>query len=211
MPSNDSKLAAFRQNGATQVDLQRTNILGAAEYLFLHKGLEQTTMSDIVEQARITRVTLYRYFANRDEVALAIYPRMLAKLAALLDATDTPLAVEDANKLARAMIRNFSALREVYRFFGVFDALYLDHRPDTDVNQWARAQLDDAPWLQSNWTTDPAAQRAIVLLSSVIWFLEKVALRDDGTGSVQGIPVAEQLHILEEIVTVYVAHLLAQR
>ncbi|MFZ4664773.1 MAG: TetR family transcriptional regulator, partial [Caldilineaceae bacterium] len=56
MPSNDSKLAAFRQNGATQVDLQRTNILGAAEYLFLHKGLEQTTMSDIVEQARITRV-----------------------------------------------------------------------------------------------------------------------------------------------------------
>ena len=193
MRNNDSKLAAFRQNGATQIDLQRTNILDAAEYLFLHKGLEQTTMSDIVAQASITRVTLYRYFAS------------------LLDATDTPLAIEDANKLARAMIRNFSALREVYRFFGVFDALYLDHRPDTDVNQWTRAQLADAPWLQSNWLTDPTAQRAIVLLSSVIWFLEKVALRDDGTGSVQGIPVAEQLHILEEIVTVYVEHLLAQR
>lgn len=211
MPSNDSKLAAFRQNGATQIDLQRTNILDAAEHLFLHKGLEQTTISDIVAQARITRVTLYRYFANRDEVALAVYPRMLAKLGALLDTTDTPLAVENANKLARAMIRNFSTLREVYRFFGVFDALYLDHRPDTDVNQWTRAQLADAPWLQRNWTTDPAAQRAIVLLSSVIWFLEKVALRDDGTGSVQGIPVAEHLHILEEIVTVYVEHLLAHR
>jgi len=205
-----SKLATSRQSGNHQVEEQRERILDVAQALFLQQGLENTTMVDIARAAGITKVTLYRYFPNRDEIALAVYPRMLQKIVWLLGPTDPPLSLANARLLAQAMIRHFDTLREAYRFFGVFDALYLDHPPQADTAKWTSQRLSDLPWLQANWTADPQEQRAIVVLSSVIWFLEKVALRDDGTGSVQGIPVAAQLQILEEIVTVYIEHLLAQ-
>ncbi len=207
---NQSKLATGRQNGSHQVEEQRETILEAAQALFLQQGLEDTTMVDIAAAAGITKVTLYRYFPNRDEIALAVYPRMLAKITALLNTTEPTLSLTNARQLAQAMIRHFATLRNVYRFFGVFDTLYLDHRPPADKIQWATRRLSDMPWLQENWTTNPQEQRAIVVLSAVTWFLEKVALRDDGAGSVQGIPVAEHLAILEEIATVYIEHLLAQ-
>lgn len=206
-----SKLATSRQNGSHQVEEQRESILDVAQALFLQQGLENTTMVDIAAAARITKVTLYRYFPNRDEIALAVYPRLLQKLASLLTPADDPLSLPSARALAQAMIRHFDTLRDAYRFFGVFDALYLDHRPQANMTQWTTQRLSNLPWLQTNWTTNPEEKRAVVLLSTVIWFLEKVALRDDGTGSVQGIAVAEQLPILEEIVTVYVEHLLAQQ
>jgi AcrR family transcriptional regulator len=210
MSSTDSRLATLRQQGATQVDLQRANILAAAERLFLINGLEQTTMADIAEQAEITRVTLYRYFANRDEVALALYPRMIETLASLLDSSEHPPSLAHAATLARAMIRNFEALRNAYRFFGVFDAQFLDHSPQAAVRQQISEELGHLPWLQPTWTTDPAQQRAIVLLSAVIWFLEKLALRSTDDESVQGLPLATHLEILEEIVTAYIERLLTQ-
>ncbi len=206
-----SKLATGRRSGNHQVDEQRESILAVAQALFLQQGLENTTMVEIAAAAGITKVTLYRYFPNRDEIALAVYPRMLERTAALLSPSATTLSLPHARQLAQAMIRNFDALRDAYRFFAVFDARYLDHPPQAETTRWTAQRLSDMPWLQAAWTSDPQEQRAIVVLSAVIWFLEKVALRDDGTGSVQGIPVAEHLHILEEIVTVYVDHLLAQQ
>lgn len=206
-----SKLATSRRNGSHQVEEQRERILEVAQTLFLQQGLENTTMVDIAAAAGITKVTLYRYFPNRDEIALAVYPRMLQQITALLEPTDAPLSLASARQLAQAMIRHFATLRDAYRFFGVFDALYLDHPAHASESQLAAQRLADLPWLQASWITSPEQQRAITVLSAVIWFLEKVALRDDGTGSVQGMPVAAQLQILEEIVTVYVEHLLAQR
>lgn len=221
-----SKLATGRQNGSHQVEMQREGILEVAQALFLQQGLENTTMVDIAAAAGITKVTLYRYFPNRDEIALAVYPRILAKITGLLTSTEPStaepitaepitaeptLSLSNARQLARAMIRHFDTLRDAYRFFGVFDTLYLDYPPQADKAQWTAQRLSDMPWLQGSWTTNPQEQRAVVVLSAVIWFLEKIALRDDGTGSVQGIPVAEHLAILEEIATVYIEHLLAQQ
>ena len=74
MPTR-SKLDTARQNGAHQVDEQRSSILDAAEALFLQNGLDSTRMIDIAAQAGITKVTLYRYFPNRDVIALEIHAR----------------------------------------------------------------------------------------------------------------------------------------
>mgnify|MGYP000900624344 FL=1 len=173
-------------------------------------------VADIAAAAGITKVTLYRYFPNRDEIALAVYPRILAMISGLLTTAEPSaggpsLSLPNARQLSRAMIRHFDTLRDAYRFFGVFDTLYLDYPPQADKAQWTAQRLSDMPWLQGTWTMEPQEQRAVVVLSAVIWFLEKIALRDDGTGSVQGIPVAEHLAILEEIATVYIEHLLAQK
>jgi TetR/AcrR family transcriptional repressor of mexJK operon len=61
-----------RREGRYQVEAQREAILEAAERVFLEKGLERAQMVDIAAQAGITKVTLYRYFANLDAVALEV-------------------------------------------------------------------------------------------------------------------------------------------
>ena len=79
MPASQS--ANNRISGKHQLDEQRTAILDAAEKLFLEAGIENTRMIDIAQQAGITRVTLYRYFANRDEVAVEVHLRFIKNTA----------------------------------------------------------------------------------------------------------------------------------
>lgn len=130
-----SKLDAGRQQAKYQVHEQRTNILDAAERLFLQKSLENTTMVDIATQAGITKVTLYRCFPNRDAIALEIQARTMSEITSLVDLDDRDIPLESAKELARAMIRNFDRLRDAYRYMGMFDKHYLDTPSDTALAQ----------------------------------------------------------------------------
>ncbi len=53
-------------------DRQRESLLAAAEELFTRKGIDAVPLVEIAEQARLTRATLYKYFANKQEIAWAI-------------------------------------------------------------------------------------------------------------------------------------------
>lgn len=52
---------------------QREGILEAAEELFIKKGIEQVTIGAIAKESRLTRATVYKYFANKDEIAQEIF------------------------------------------------------------------------------------------------------------------------------------------
>ena len=52
---------------------QRALILDCAAELFIAKGIEPVTMGQIAKAARITRATIYKYFANKEEIAHAIF------------------------------------------------------------------------------------------------------------------------------------------
>ena len=52
---------------------QREWILEVAEDLFVHKGIEQVTIGEIAESSRLTRATIYKYFANKEQIAQAIF------------------------------------------------------------------------------------------------------------------------------------------
>lgn len=47
---------------------QLTKILTAAEGLFIKKGIEAVSFTEIASCCGITRSTLYRYFENKDEI-----------------------------------------------------------------------------------------------------------------------------------------------
>lgn len=57
----------------THRENQKEWILEVAEDLFIQKGIEQVTMGDIAEASRITRATIYKYFANKEEMASEIF------------------------------------------------------------------------------------------------------------------------------------------
>jgi AcrR family transcriptional regulator len=48
-------------------------ILKVAEDLFIQKGVEQVTIGHIAQASRLTRATIYKYFANKEEIAQAIF------------------------------------------------------------------------------------------------------------------------------------------
>ena len=97
MVKTPSKISGNRKSGKHQADELRTRILEAAEQLFLANGIETTSMADISARLGISRVTMYRYFANRDEIAVEIQIRMLEKINAVppidpdMPALDRPL------------------------------------------------------------------------------------------------------------------------
>lgn len=50
----------------------RTNIIKAAEKLFLEKGIESTTVDDIAKSSEYSKATLYVYFKNKEEIISSI-------------------------------------------------------------------------------------------------------------------------------------------
>jgi AcrR family transcriptional regulator len=55
----------------------RERLLDAAESCIDRFGLAKTTVEDIATAAKVSRATIYRYFANRDELVLAVVLRSL--------------------------------------------------------------------------------------------------------------------------------------
>lgn len=212
MNKSTSKSEVNRLNGKFQVDEQRLSILNAAEKLFLHNGLKNTKMVDIAARAGITKVTLYRYFPNRDVIALEIQARMIEKIASLLDPKDLEPSLEGAKKLAQSMIRNFDLLRDAYRYMGMFDEVYLDNPHDMASAQWTKRQLISMPWSRAaalNIAREyPQGNRFLMVISTVIWFLEKLALRGELTWSDQAVPLKEHLTLFEEMILGYINRLL---
>jgi AcrR family transcriptional regulator len=54
----------------------REKILLSALALFSERGINRTTMSDVAYAAGVTRVTVYRYFAEKKELVRAAYLRV---------------------------------------------------------------------------------------------------------------------------------------
>jgi AcrR family transcriptional regulator len=207
MEEPTSKLELNRKKGKHQVDAQRERILAAAETLSLQDGLENTRMIDIAAAAGITKMSLYRYFPNRDTIALEIHTRMMARIAELMGAEDQEFSPEGSKKMVLFMIRNFGALRDTYRYMGMFDKLYLDNSPDEALTHWTRDQLSTLTWagepLGQLVHNHPQGNRFLMAFSTTIWFLEKLALRGELTWSDQAVPLEEHLKLFEEMIMGY--------
>lgn len=59
---------------------------------YKREGIIKTTVEHVAREARVSRTTVYRYFANRDEILTALVAReslaMFAKMRAVLDGID---------------------------------------------------------------------------------------------------------------------------
>ena len=210
--TSSSSIDEERRTGKHQVEDQRCAILDAAELLFLQNGLDQTTMVDIAHKTGIHKVTLYRYFPDIHPIAFEIAARMLKRIVEATSTGKPSLTLEAMKKNALAMVDQFHPLRDAYRYLGMFDHLYGDHYPDETLAAWYQEQLiatfnwggspDQAPTLEIT-TSD----QVIVILNSIISFLEKLAARGELLANEQGVPVEKQLKVYREIISNYFDHL----
>ena len=206
MTKTISKLEANRQEGKNQVDELRVNILDAAEELFLEKGLENTNMSDIAAAAGINRVSLYRYFPDRDPIAFEIAVRMLKDIARAVGAVDPSDQPGNPHEFLLAMIDDFYELRNAYRYLGMFNHLYGDHYPNETLAAWYKQQIFSVIPPRNDLQGQNAREKRgqiFMLLNTIMSFLEKMAGRGDLMADEQGVPVDEQLRIFKGMIQVY--------
>lgn len=99
------------ESNQKQRDQQRDTILQASLLLFVRRGFGSTKISDIAGAADISQGLLYHYFANKDEILLALLtnalPRLEAAAAALL-ASPQPAG----DKLKLALVELFRGIKE---------------------------------------------------------------------------------------------------
>jgi len=165
-------------------------------------------MVDIAAETGITKVTLYRYFPNRDVIAVEIQVRMLNRIGALVEPTAPGSALDSTRTLVQSMIRNFEALRDAYRYVGMFDKLFLDNPPDAALTRWTKEQLVALSWDSTHRIAvtreDPQREPLLMAVSTVIWFLEKLALRGELTWSDEAVPLQQYLDHFEDMIVSYI-------
>jgi AcrR family transcriptional regulator len=65
----------------------RTRLVDAAEHCYARLGVNATNMANIAERAQIARRTVYRYFANREEILDAVVRREVERFWQAFNAT----------------------------------------------------------------------------------------------------------------------------
>jgi len=61
-------------------------ILEFCETHFMHYGFHKTTMDDIAKELRISKKTIYKHFASKDELVRAVFVRIRNDLSAQIEA-----------------------------------------------------------------------------------------------------------------------------
>ena len=100
---------------------QREGILDAARYLFAERGVEQVTMTEVADLAKVSRATAFNYFASKYALVEAITDDVLRYFTGMLEealadeTTPTP-------SLVRAAFAQMGAGIETYAGFfrGIF-------------------------------------------------------------------------------------------
>lgn len=207
MNTTNSKSAANRHTGKHQTASRRASILDAAEKLFLQNGLENTSMIEIARSAGITKVTLYRYFADRDPIAFEIAGRMLRRIAVASGLKDQPLTLNALKNHALAMVRSFYPLRDAYRYIGMFDHLYGDRYPNEPLAQWYKQEIFalelSGITFQEIVHNCPQGNGVVMVLNTIMSFLEKMAARGELMSNEQEVPLEAQLAAFEGLVGQY--------
>ncbi|WP_062202269.1 TetR/AcrR family transcriptional regulator [Demequina salsinemoris] len=103
---------------------RRQELIDAARALFLERGFDQVMIDDIADRCGVTRRTVYRYFATRDHVALAVEIDVLERWGVLLGQLGGHWSGTAADRL-RAAFADVEALIDEHadevRFTQVFD------------------------------------------------------------------------------------------
>jgi AcrR family transcriptional regulator len=105
---------------------QRRRIISAAEKLFAERGIDRTTMADVISTSELRPSTMYQYFSNKDDIVWAILGEVLEQAAAgarkVVEGATSGLAKISA--LLRYMADELHKNQDRIRFLAQFDAMY---------------------------------------------------------------------------------------
>jgi AcrR family transcriptional regulator len=105
---------------------QRQRILRAAEKLFDERGIDRTTMAELISASELRASTMYQYFANTDEIVWAILGEVMEESAARAKRSDEgkTTGLDRISALLQYMADELAENQARIRFMAQFDAMY---------------------------------------------------------------------------------------
>lgn len=109
---------------------QQERILSVAEQLFHRHGITSVGLNDIADAASVTRATIYRYYANKLEIAWAVYKRYSTHVFDTMPAMIWDVQLNGAmrlNALLNSFCDYFFAYPQSAQYISEFNRLYADN------------------------------------------------------------------------------------
>lgn len=142
-------------------------LMDAAQRLFIEKGFGTTTVSDIVQRARVAKGTFYHYFPSKNEILYALRLRFtqqfIAKIQQAVDTCASQDGIARLNAWCNAGVDAYFAGMELH------DALYHDHHYHTRGNEDRDSVLEQIQTILEDgiaagcWRLDNPRLTAIVM------------------------------------------------
>ncbi|MCP4130841.1 MAG: TetR/AcrR family transcriptional regulator [bacterium] len=125
-------------------------IIDAAVEVFINSGLEKATMGDIADRAGITRRTLYRYYASKEVLALAVEIQVFQKIITVVKSLNKTTSGNGFEKLKQFFdnyIGLIDSFKKEIRFTGEFDNYFTGGYPDKEFSNKLKNLLKPAETL----------------------------------------------------------------
>ena len=121
-------------------EIRLNELMTAAEKLFLAKGVEATTINEIVKEAQVAKGTFYHYFSSKNDMLVALGERYTADFLARLQKALDACPDHDWLQRLRTWIEvSVDVYAQTYR---THDIVYTNHHHHDRSNQARNALLD---------------------------------------------------------------------
>lgn len=169
-------------------EVRLDELMDAAERLFIRKGFEATTVSEIVRDAGVAKGTFYHYFPSKNEVLAALRDRFTRQFIERIQQAINACPENDA--IARLHAWCNSGVAAYLDSMAVHDALYHDHHYHTRGNADRDAVLDQVMTLLEHgiatgaWQLEDPRLTAMLMYHGMHGAVDNLVVSDD-RGSVE--------------------------
>ncbi|ROR13618.1 TetR/AcrR family transcriptional regulator [Erwinia sp. JUb26] len=177
-------------------EVRLDELMDAAENLFISKGFEATTVSEIVRDAGVAKGTFYHYFPSKIEVLGALRERFTRQFIDRIQLAMDACPANDA--VARLHAWCNSGVAAYLDSMAVHDALYHDHHYPTRGNQDRDTVLDQVLALLNEgialgaWQLDNPRLTAMLMYHGMHGAVDNLVVSEDLRGTDLGAQLSQQ-------------------
>ncbi|SUA92478.1 TetR/AcrR family transcriptional regulator [Pandoraea pulmonicola] len=168
------KAAASNASSAPRTkpaEVRLEELMAAAEALFLEKGVDAATVSEITERAKVAKGTFYHYFASKTDMLEALKTRYTRQFLAQLESAVRACAPDDWPQRLRVWIR--TTMQTYVATHRTHDMVYASHHHYDRTNAERNAILEQLTDILTQgeaagaWRSSPPRVLALILYSGV--------------------------------------------
>ncbi len=198
----ESRKEKYLEQRKLLMEERKKDVIGTAKKLFLNKGLNNVTMNDIMNEAGLSKATMYRYYDSIHPIAFEVEYEMLQEIFEDLKLMDTTnLNGKDGMKAVLLnMVDGFLDHIMAYRYISMFDFLYSDQYPNDNLSQEYNKVLQSL--INDNTKGERVKDQfdeALTYVSVIFAYLQKLAHRKEIIDKGE-IDVSERLAIVRKMI-----------
>lgn len=198
----ETKREKYLEQRKLLMEERKKEVIDTAKKLFLEKGLNNVTMNDIMNEAGLSKATMYRYYDSIHPIAFEVEYEMMQEIFSdlkLIDITNRN-GGETIKEILLTMVDRFIYHIKAYRYISMFDFLYSDQYPNDNLSQEYNKVIQSI--IDANMSGERGKEQyaeALTYVSVIFAYLQKLAHRKEIIDKGE-IDVIERLNIVRKMI-----------